>query len=261
MAETRETETALLAFGKRGSEPVVLKVAKSPRDEWSAGDVLRAFTGGVARVLEHGAGALLLERVVPGDSLVRLVHAGRDSEATDALAAVIGALAPRDPPAGSPTVTDWGAAFARYREDGAGRIPQDLLRDAAAVYSRLCATQRDPRLLHGDLHHYNVLRSADRGWLAIDPNGVVGEVEYEVGAALRNPIEHPDLFATRAIVERRLEHLAAVLSLDFGRALGWAFAQAVLAAVWEVEDGREVDARAPVLRLAHAIRPMLGFGP
>jgi streptomycin 6-kinase len=104
------------------------------------------------------------------------------------------------------------------------------------------------------------LRSSDRGWLAIDPKGVVGEVEYEVGAALRNPIEHPDLFATRAIVERRLEQLAAAMALDVERALGWAFAQAVLAAVWEAEDGRRVDARAPVLRFAHAICPMLGVG-
>ena len=42
-------------------------------------------------------------------------------------------------------------------------------------------------LLHGDLQHYNVLLDKDRGWVAIDPKGVVGELEYEVGALLRNP--------------------------------------------------------------------------
>jgi streptomycin 6-kinase len=44
------------------------------------------------------------------------------------------------------------------------------------------------RLLHGDLQHYNVLLDRKRGWLAIDPKGVVAEGEFELGAALRNPI-------------------------------------------------------------------------
>lgn len=51
-----------------------------------------------------------------------------------------------------------------------------------------------------DLQHYNVLFDDARGWLAIDPKGVVGEVEYEIGAILRNPIERPDLFAAPEIV-------------------------------------------------------------
>jgi streptomycin 6-kinase len=255
VAETRETETALLAFGNRDAEPVVLKVRKALAMSGAAG--LRAFAGGVARVIEHDAGALLLERIAPGDSLVGLVLAGRDGEATDALADVIRALAPRDPPAGCPTVTDWGAGFARYVDERRGGIQSDLVRHAAALYSDLCETQRCARLLHGDLHHYNVLSAGDRGWLAIDPKGVVGELEYEIGAALRNPIEHPDLFTARAIVKRRLERLAAVLPINFKRALGWTFAQAVLSALWEAEDGGQIDERAPVLQLAYAIRPML----
>jgi streptomycin 6-kinase len=257
VAETRETETALLGFGNRDAEPVVLKVLKGAGDEWRSGEVLRAFAGGVARVIEHDAGALLLERIAPGDSLVRLVLAGRDAEATDALAGVIRALSPRDPPAGCPTVTDWGAGFARHLDDRRGGIQSDLVRHAAALYSDLCETQRCARLLHGDLHHYNVVSAGDRGWLAIDPKGVVGELEYEIGAALRNPIEHPDLFTARAIVKRRLERLAAVLPINFKRALGWTFAQAVLSALWEAEDGGQIDERAPVLQLAYAIRPML----
>jgi streptomycin 6-kinase len=53
----------------------------------------------------------------------------------------------------------------------------------------LCSSQRYRRLLHGDLHHGNVLHDSERGWVAIDPKGVLGEPEYEIGVALRNPIE------------------------------------------------------------------------
>src|SRR5207244_1723119 len=73
------------------------------------------------------------------------------------------------------------------------------------VYSDLCGSQRHRQLLHGDLHHYNVLFDARRGWLAIDPKGVVGELEYEVGAALRNPYEAPELFLEPSTIERRVE--------------------------------------------------------
>jgi streptomycin 6-kinase len=111
--------------------------------------------------------------------------------------------------------------------------------------------------LHGDLHHYNVLFDSDRGWLAIDPKGVIGEVEYEIGAALRNPYENPEVFASQKAVERRLKGYGAVLKMDFDRALKWGFAQAVLSAIWSVEDKVAVDALHSGILLARAIRPML----
>lgn len=42
-------------------------------------------------------------------------------------------------------------------------------------------------LLHGDLYPDNIL-SSQRGWLVIDPKGVIGEREFELAAFLRNPI-------------------------------------------------------------------------
>lgn len=104
----------------------------------------------------------------------------------------------------------------------------------------------------------NVLFDSDRGWLAIDPKGVVGEVEHEIGAALRNPFEQPDLFASRSTIERRLKQFTRRLNLDYERTLAWGFAQAVLSAIWGIEDGFVVDATNPSLRLAEVIRPMLG---
>ena len=57
------------------------------------------------------------------------------------------------------------------------------------------------------------------GGSTIDPKGVVGELEYEVGAMIRNPIEQPDLYAQPEVVERRLQILTATLNLDYHRAL------------------------------------------
>jgi streptomycin 6-kinase len=125
------------------------------------------------------------------------------------------------------------------------------------MYQQLANSQRTTMLLHGDLQHYNVLFDTKHGWLAIDPKGVVGELEYEVGALIRNPMELPELFTQRATIERRLEILTRLLPLDQRRALRWCFAQAVLSVIWSVEDGYKIEHNHPVLLLAHTLRSMI----
>jgi streptomycin 6-kinase len=271
---TFETESSLIAFGSRGprageSQPVVLKVIKREGDEWRSGEILYAFDGnGFARVYEHAPGAVLLEQLRPGNSLAAIALAGRDDEATDILAGVIQQMSrpmlAREASSAIATIVsvwDWGRAFERYTTTrfaaGDDQIPQQLVESAHRLYASLCATQRESQLLHGDLHHYNVLFDSERGWLAIDPKGVVGEVEYEIGAILRNPIERPELFVSRATIERRISQFAEKLNLDYERVLAWGFAQAVLSAIWDIEDGFPVDTMNPALRLAQAIQPML----
>lgn len=255
---TRDSATSLLGFGRRGGQPVVLKLVKQPGDEWQSGHIARAFDGhGIARVLECDDGAVLLERLTPGYSLIRLTLNGRDDEAIDILAETIQTMSGHAPPPECATVSGWAASFDRYVARDDGRIPPPLVAEAHRRFLSLEASQGERQLLHGDLHHYNVLFDSTRGWLAIDPKGVIGEIEFEIGATLRNPFKRPDLFVSAAIVERRVARLARRLNMNVARALEWAFAQAVLSAIWSLEDGFTVEADAPVLRLATAIRPML----
>jgi streptomycin 6-kinase len=253
----QETETSIFVFGAQENRPVVIKVVRRPGDEWDSGPVLAAFEGrGVVRVLEHVEGALLLERLRPGASLTEVSAAGRDDDAIEVIAGVIGAMSPSAADVAVPTIEDWGRGFDRYAASGGRRLPRSLVGAAQRVYSELCRSQSRPRLLHGDLHHDNVLFDADRGWVAIDPKGVIGEVEYEVGAALRNPHGMPEWFANPAVIERRVERFASELGLDAARMLAWGFAQAVLSVIWEVEDGSGIERNHPCLRLADAIHGM-----
>lgn len=257
--DTFETATSLIAYGRRDDDPVVLKLVKSAGDEWHAGGVLHAFGGrGVVRVHEFVGGAVLLERLLPGHSLVDLSLRDRDEESTTVLAAVIGAMSPDASMRAAPTVREWGYGFRRYTASGDDRLPPELVFQAEESYDELVDSQSRPRLLHGDLQHSNVLFDDRRGWTAIDPKGVVGELEFEIGAALRNPIERPDVFAVPAVIERRVNHFATMLDLDADRALRWALAQVVLSAIWDIEDG-PIEPTTPVsVRLAEAIRSMLG---
>jgi streptomycin 6-kinase len=229
-------------------------VLKRPGDEWRSGEILAAFEGrGTVRVYEHVPGALLMERLSPGTPLVALSLQGRDDQATDILADVIGRTSACRSAPTCPSVEDWGKSFGVHSAPG---IPDALVAEARHVFADLCRSQTSPRLLHGDLHHYNVLFDRERGWLAVDAKGVMGEIEYEIGAALRNPVERPELVADTTTVEKRLNAFSSTLGIDAERALRWTFAQAVLAVIWKVEDGAEVTPQDAFIRLAEAIRPM-----
>jgi streptomycin 6-kinase len=121
---------------------------------------------------------------------------------------------------GFPTLHDWAKGFKQ----------QDR---AEKIYRELLESQQEPVLLHGDLHHFNILQSR-RGWLAIDPQGVIGEPAYEVGAFMRNPLGRT--LEVKAL-QRRLDILSELLRLDRDRLKGWSYSQAVLAACWSQEDG------------------------
>ncbi len=250
------TDSSIVAFGRCSGRAVVLKFVRRRGDEWRSGEVLEAFSGrGTVRSLQCADGAALLERLSPGAELGR--QALSDSDATTAIADVIARMSPGSPPADTPTVETWGGGFERYTSNGLSGIPRSLVEVAHRIYMNLCATQTETRLLHGDLHHGNVLSDARLGWVAIDPKGVVGELAYETGAALRNPSERPELFARPEIIEERIACFSQRLSLDPRRILAWGFAQAVLAAIWELEDDGLVAAGHGWIAFAEVAMSML----
>lgn len=256
--EIRETPTSLIGFGVHGDVRVVLKISKQVGDESHSGEVLKAYRGdGAVRVYESDTGAVLLERLEPGEQLVNLVKHGRDVEATEILAKVIAKLANHEAPIGCPKVTDWGRAFDRYLQSGDEQIPREVVEEAREMYDALASSQRQTMLLHGDLQHYNVLFNNERGWVAIDPKGVIGELEYELNPVLRNPIEFPDVFASRVTITRRLETLTTTLHLDYSRALRWSYAQSILSAIWNIEDSHPLTPNNPSLLLADSLKRML----
>ncbi len=220
---------------------VVLKLADGDARPEAAALELLDGRGAVALLdADHDLRALLLERVRPGTPLDCL----DDEAATRVLAALMPRLWRPVPAAHLPlSVGGWGEAFARHRVafGGAGPLDAGLFARGEAVFAELCASAEGVVVLHGDLHHDNVLRAEREPWLAIDPKGVVGERAFEPGVLLHNPI--PGLLAMDAparVLARRLDVLTEMLGLDRERLRAWGFAQAVLSAVWFVEDGEDL---------------------
>lgn len=240
--------------------PVVLKVSLTDDPEFAMeGETLRLFGGrGMVKLLDmevSGTGpAMLLERIEPGVLLETI----EDDERAIAIAAGVMRRFWRPVPEGHPfpTVARWALGLERHRErfGGSGPVPARLFDRAVALYAELGATMDTPVLLHGDLHQQNILSATREPWLAIDPKGVVGEPAYETGSLLRSTPPQlrvlPDL---KRALARRIAQLADELALDRERIRGWGEAQAVLSAVWVLEDGNSASYPAFALGCAEAL--------
>ncbi|MGE3074653.1 MAG: aminoglycoside phosphotransferase family protein [Dehalococcoidia bacterium] len=227
-----------LADGTRA----VIKLAPPDKEFANEIEALKLYAGdGAVRLLasDSSAMALLLERLEPGTMLVEM----EDDVAATEIAALTFKRLFRPLPGGHtfPTIARWGQAFERVRaryDGGSGSFPSELFELAAAIYAEMCADQETPVLLHGDLHHQNILRSGD-DWVAIDPKGLAGEPAYEIGPLLYNKKDAgPDL---RALSLRRIAQVSEILELDRQRVLRWGFAESVLSVLWNFEDSGTVE--------------------
>ena len=215
----------------------VLKLAVPEPEVAAEREVLRYWNGAAAvRFLEADTAlcALLLERLQPGTNLATLAMAD-DDEATKIAAALMHRLW-RPPPAEHAFIAlaTWFRSLLGVREStrSAGPFPGPLLERAEQLTRELLDSSEAATLLHGDLHHFNILRSDLRGWVAIDPKGLVGDAAFDVAAFLRNP--HP---VPQSMLRRRLDILAVELTLDRQRIVDWCFVEAALNACWSLEDG------------------------
>ncbi len=121
---------------------------------------------------------------------------------------------------------------------GTGPFPEKTFGIAEGLIRDLFAENRPQMLLHGDFHHFNIL-SSGRGWLVIDPKGVAGPAEYEVGPLLTNPnTQMPEETEAIRRTQRRIAILSERLGFDPQRLRAWAICHSVLSSYWGMaEDG------------------------
>ena len=111
---------------------------------------------------------------------------------------------------------------------------------AESLASDLVISTNEKFVLHGDLHHDNILSDTDQRWIAIDPKGVIGDAEYEIGAFMRNRIDVDTDDGLKTLIGRRVDQFSEELQLDHQRVRDWALVHSVLSAWWSFEDEGKV---------------------
>ncbi|MEV4349112.1 aminoglycoside phosphotransferase family protein [Actinoplanes sp. NPDC049596] len=204
-------------------------------------EALRIFDGrGAVRLLAEDAarGALLIEQARPGTPVARLAD---DAEATAALMSAARALH-RVPPSSCslPHLRSLRGAFERY--PAAGPIPRRMVERAAELFDDLCADAPREVVLHGDLHHGNVLKAEREPWLAIDPSPRIGDPVFDCGAMLYNLDPERRDPALLDLVPARIEQLSEFAPVD--RVVAWGYVMGVLSELWTVEASGKARSRA-----------------
>lgn len=224
-------------------------------EEAIGGRLLAAWNGsGAAAVFEVDDQAIVLERAVGGRDLTALTRAGDDLEAVaiicavlEALHAVIPAGTRQDPaPADTehpelPTLQRWFRDLAQVGDSAATPLTADtasaaFLTRGWTTADRLLATTSptDIVVLHGDLHHGNVLEFAPGDWRAIDPKGIVGHRAFDATALFSNP--DPQTATDAALFVARVDLVSRAVNVPRPTLLEWIVARMALSAAWSLQD-------------------------
>lgn len=226
---------------RKNEQALVILKLSIPSPEFSREmHALQIYHGqGAVKLLEIdlAKGACILEALLPGHTLESFFPA-QDEKATLLMLEVMQKLhackLPEDL-SGFQSITQWLSVLNNIQEAPFLSLP--LIKKARNLASHLLETSQEPAvLLHGDLHHENILLNHQE-WTAIDPKGVIGERAYEVGSFIRNPM--PELLQqvnALDIINKRLELCSKYLNIEKSRLVDWCFVQAVLSACWAYED-------------------------
>lgn len=227
---------------RQDDSPAVLKVGVPEPEQRSEIFALRTFAGrGIANLYAYNVDdhVALIERLQPGTTLTTLFP-DRDDEATTIAAQVMRALAipaPDDHETFA-SIHTWATngmhGLRREFDGGSGPFPAHLVNRAESLFRDLLNSTTELSLIHGDLHHDNILSSDDRGgWLAIDPKGLIADRAYEPAPYIMNPREEIHSVANlESLLRRRIDQFSEILEIDRDRIQSWALAYSVLSAWW-----------------------------
>ncbi|NLU18383.1 aminoglycoside phosphotransferase family protein [Serratia liquefaciens] len=231
-----ETHSSLLMPVRYQGVAAMLKIAREQEEKFG-GLLMCWWQGeGAARVLAWHDEGILLERAQGSRSLPQMVRDGDDRQATEILCQVVARLhAPRAEPL--PELIPLHQWFNSLWP--AAQAHGGMLRLSARVAAELLTSPREQTVLHGDIHHDNVLDFGERGWLVIDPKRLYGERAFDYANIFCNPnygiATDPDIF------QRRVAQICQLAGLERQRLLQWILAWAGLSAAWFMEDGEAAD--------------------
>lgn len=212
--------------GLRCAQPIVLKLGLDYEDLYNEAMALEHFANnGVVKVLAKEVGALLIQQAVPGTSLKQMSEIDNSAATKIRVCCELTARLHRSPTKHSHTFSKISVWLKTL--DKEWPIPEQYLTLARKLRDKLLASTEQKILLHGDLHHDNILKHENE-WLAIDPKGVIGYPINEVWAYVID-------------MEKDTKFIADFFNYDVNIVRAWYFVHLILASCWCLEDNLTPD--------------------
>lgn len=219
----------------------VLKIGAPAPETQNELNALLAYNGApFCKVYEQDAagGLLLLERIQPGTVLRQVPVFKQRAEIFAGL--YKGLHKAVNPGEGYPLYTGWVSRITRYmeRKEGFSALAA-CMRRAEGYCMEISGQYNRHMLLHGDLHHDNILKNSEGGYTIIDPKGVAGDPIFDVARFLLNEADTPD--AENVCLREKIEVFSKLLGLPLPVLKKCYFIEAAMATCWEVESGKVPD--------------------
>ena len=258
IADTRTSAVYAVVYEHREKAVLKLLTEIGISDERAGALALNVLDGrGTVKIFEHTNDAHLLEHV-DGRSLEQcLLQNQSDELATTILIDVFRAIQEADYKSEEaqnlPTLESRFRSLLGDLERFRSLHCFSLLKKAKAVAKKLLEQVSSKRILHGDLHHGNILESSQRGWIAIDPKGLYGDPLYDLANLFLNPMPMPRIANDEGRFHNRLELVRSLLNVDASLMTEWIFAHACLSACWSIDDGDDCAHALQIARIAESI--------
>ena len=218
------------------------------KDEIGGADFLKNTQGkSTVRLFKSDEKAQLLE-FLPGPNLYQFSKNGEEERATDIFIKIIKNISSAEIKYsdGLFPVKKLFDAFERVRYP---KHLESLLANGKELANHLVSTQTKEVLLHGDLHHENVMKKKDGDFVCFDPKGMIGDPSYELGTTLKNPWDYPEISHDIDLYRSRVEKFSSELDLPKERIIGFSFVHLCLSVLWGVEDDNDFSHQEAVLKM------------
>jgi streptomycin 6-kinase len=225
------------------NERVVLKILNETgiKDELPGIYFLKSAKGnGCVSLHEFDERALLIE-YLPGESLYQYSKAGKEKEASKIFCEIIKKLKSVPRNNYSVKLTYFISLFEIFNRVKVQGDIKGLLEQAHYLAQKLVSTQSEEVLLHGDLHHENIISRRKGDFACFDPKGFVGDPSYELGTTLKNPWDYPEISQNIEIFKERAKFFSNELGLPYERIVGFAFVHLCLSIAWAIDDNCNYD--------------------
>ena len=183
----------------------------------------------------------IMERIIPADTLYE--SARRDERIKIAGAIFKGLHKPDLPDSTFPTYSEW---FEEGKEGTKNRKDCEELRQylesAESMLKDICQKYSRNFLLHGDLHHENILKNENGSYTVIDPKGVAGDPVFDLSRFILDEFRDDLVSEPKEIIIEFVKNLGASVGIPCETLLRCLYIETV---IWlfreELANGESLD--------------------
>ena len=189
---------------------------------------------------EIEAGAFLLQHIIPGIPLREVVDLDKRLDVfLDVFSNLHSEVVDEEQ---FPTYLDWLKKVMKYMQiNHPDSIFTKHIITAFILCEELWNKYTDLVLLHGDLHHDNILLGEDNHYHIIDPKGVMGSRVFDIPRFIINEFDD----VTRVDFDEEFEHIiqkfSNQLAIPVADVIKLTYMEICLAQCWMIEDGEEAS--------------------